>query len=161
MIVPNGAAGLHLLGEAARASGRHTAAATYFRTALRLDRFLWGSREALCELGEEFAEPLAEMGTGSSKCSTPVAASSLAQPAPFSPPPIASFGLASPGLRTPSALFSSCTPGAQSTSEPMRAGVASRAGTECDGAGTGPPRRSHWLLQLLRTLGTAKTHLCK
>lgn len=49
--VPNGAAGLHLLGRVCRATGRDAAAAAWFAKALRLDPLMWGAYEALCALG--------------------------------------------------------------------------------------------------------------
>jgi len=49
--IPNGAAGLALLGHVCRRSDRPTRAARYYRMSLRLDPMLWTSYEALCEMG--------------------------------------------------------------------------------------------------------------
>ena len=49
--IPNGAAGLALLGHVCRRSDRPGRAARYYRMSLRLDPMLWTSYEALCEMG--------------------------------------------------------------------------------------------------------------
>ena len=49
--IPNGAAGLHLLGNICQKSNRKTRAKQYYRMSLKLDPFLWTSYEYLCELG--------------------------------------------------------------------------------------------------------------
>ncbi|CAB9507608.1 cycle protein 27 homolog [Seminavis robusta] len=49
--IPNGAAGLHMLGNICRASNRKNRAKQYYRMSLKLDPFLWSSFEYLCELG--------------------------------------------------------------------------------------------------------------
>jgi len=49
--VPNGAAGLHLLGRIARLTGRDQAAAAWFVKALRADPMLWSAYDQLCALG--------------------------------------------------------------------------------------------------------------
>lgn len=50
--IPNGAAGVHLLADICRVTGRLEAAAAYYKTALALDSFSWSSYESLCSLGE-------------------------------------------------------------------------------------------------------------
>jgi anaphase-promoting complex subunit 3 len=50
--IPNGAAGLALLGKICRKSSRKERAKTYFRMSLQLDPFLFTSFQALAELGE-------------------------------------------------------------------------------------------------------------
>ena len=50
--VPNGAAGLALLGKIYRKSNRKERAINFFKMSLKLDPFLWTSFEALAELGE-------------------------------------------------------------------------------------------------------------
>jgi len=49
--IPNGAAGLYLLGKIARRSNRHTLAIERFRQALKLDPLLWVAFEELCQMG--------------------------------------------------------------------------------------------------------------
>ena len=49
--IPNGAAGLHLLGNICRKSNRKGRAKQYYKMSLKLDPFLWTSYEYLCELG--------------------------------------------------------------------------------------------------------------
>jgi anaphase-promoting complex subunit 3 len=51
--VPNGAAGLHLLGTVCLKSQRREQAARYFAQALELNPYLWSAYEALCQLGIE------------------------------------------------------------------------------------------------------------
>lgn len=51
--VPNGAAGLYLLGKVYQLSNRHTAAITNFRNALHADPMMWCAFEELCLLGAE------------------------------------------------------------------------------------------------------------
>ena len=51
--VPNGAAGIHLLGKIYQLSNRPAAAIEQFQTALRLDPLLWCSFEELCSLSPE------------------------------------------------------------------------------------------------------------
>ena len=51
--IPNGAIGLHLLGNICRKTNRNMRAKEYYRLALSLDPLLWISYEALCELGTE------------------------------------------------------------------------------------------------------------
>jgi len=50
-IIPNGAAGLHLLAHIYQKTNRKEKAVTYFRMSLKLDPILWTSYEALCEMG--------------------------------------------------------------------------------------------------------------
>ena len=54
--IPNGAAGLALLGHVCRRSDRPTRAARYYRMSLKLDPMLWTSYEALCEMGAAHAD---------------------------------------------------------------------------------------------------------
>lgn len=49
--IPNGAAGLYLLGSICRKSNRRKQAETYYRLSLEIDPLLWTSYEALCEMG--------------------------------------------------------------------------------------------------------------
>ena len=49
--IPNGAAGLHLLGNICQKSNRKGRAKQYYKMSLKLDPFLWTSYEYLCELG--------------------------------------------------------------------------------------------------------------
>ena len=51
--VPNGAAGLHLLGMVCKETGRRAAAVKHFANAMSLDPFMWSAREELCALGAE------------------------------------------------------------------------------------------------------------
>lgn len=51
--VPNGAAGMYLLGKIYQLSNRHTAAITNFRVALEMDPMLWCAFEELCALGAD------------------------------------------------------------------------------------------------------------
>ena len=50
--MPNGAAGLALLGRVCRLTGRDSQAAAWFAAALRLDPLAWSAYEGLCALGE-------------------------------------------------------------------------------------------------------------
>ena len=49
--IPNGAAGVHLLGKIYQLSNRPSAAAEKFQAALRIDPLMWCSFEELCSLG--------------------------------------------------------------------------------------------------------------
>ena len=49
--IPNGAAGLYLLGNICRKTSRRERAMAYYRLSLTLDPLMWTSYEALCELG--------------------------------------------------------------------------------------------------------------
>jgi len=49
--VPNGAAGLNLLGNLCRKANRRAQAIEYFELSLKLDPMMWTSFEALCEMG--------------------------------------------------------------------------------------------------------------
>jgi len=49
--IPNGAAGLYLLGTICRRTNRSKRAAEFYRLSLKLDPMLWTSYEALCEMG--------------------------------------------------------------------------------------------------------------
>ncbi|KAL3804396.1 hypothetical protein HJC23_011324 [Cyclotella cryptica] len=49
--IPNGPAGLHLLGNICRKSNRRQRAIEYYRLSLKLDPLMWTSYEAICELG--------------------------------------------------------------------------------------------------------------
>mmetsp|Transcript_46567 Transcript_46567/g.98819 ORF Transcript_46567/g.98819 Transcript_46567/m.98819 type:complete len:882 (-) Transcript_46567:263-2908(-) len=49
--VPNGSAGLHLLGNICRRTNRRQRAIEYYRLSLKMDPLMWTSYEALCELG--------------------------------------------------------------------------------------------------------------
>jgi len=51
--IPNGAAGIYLLGKIYQLTNRHTAAITNFRNALHMDPMLWCAFEELCSLGAE------------------------------------------------------------------------------------------------------------
>ena len=46
--IPNGAAGVHLLGKIYQLSNRPSAAAEKFQAALRIDPLMWCSFEELC-----------------------------------------------------------------------------------------------------------------
>ncbi|KAL7529493.1 hypothetical protein ACHAXR_006563 [Thalassiosira sp. AJA248-18] len=48
--IPNGSAGLFLLGNICRKTNRRQRAIEYYRLSLKLDPFLWTSYEAICEL---------------------------------------------------------------------------------------------------------------
>ena len=50
--IPNGAAGLYLLGRVYRLVGRSHDAREQFMRALRIDPLLWSAYEELCSLGE-------------------------------------------------------------------------------------------------------------
>jgi hypothetical protein len=52
-IIPNAAAGLHLLGQVYKASARRDDAVELFKLALQLDPFMWCSFEELCTLGAD------------------------------------------------------------------------------------------------------------
>lgn len=51
--IPNGSAGLYLLGRICLAENRREHAADYFVAALTLDPFMWSAYEQLCNLGKE------------------------------------------------------------------------------------------------------------
>jgi anaphase-promoting complex subunit 3 len=51
--VPNGAAGLYLLGRINQLSNRHIAAIAYYNSTLQLDPMMWAAFEELCALGGE------------------------------------------------------------------------------------------------------------
>lgn len=53
--IPNGAAGIHLLGQIAQATGRQAEAVRLFQAALTVDPFMWCSFEQLCVLGVDSA----------------------------------------------------------------------------------------------------------
>lgn len=53
--VPQGAAGLFLLGRLCHKAQRPRHAQTYYRLALKLDPTLWGAYEALCRLDPRLA----------------------------------------------------------------------------------------------------------
>lgn len=71
--VPNGAAGLALLGNIYRRSNRKERAIQYFHMSLQLDPFLWTSFEALAELGHP-VEPTHVFGVVPTHHSAPAAA---------------------------------------------------------------------------------------
>ncbi|KDD72960.1 hypothetical protein H632_c2692p1, partial [Helicosporidium sp. ATCC 50920] len=71
-LVPNGAAGFHLLGRIARLSNRAAAAAKHYSRALRLDPCLWASFEELCAMG--FAQEAAEHAENLRRFSDPSSA---------------------------------------------------------------------------------------
>uniref|UniRef100_A0A7S4N5K4 Uncharacterized protein n=1 Tax=Odontella aurita TaxID=265563 RepID=A0A7S4N5K4_9STRA len=54
--VPNGAAGLNLLGTVCRRTNRGRRAVDYYRMSLKLDPMMWSSYEALCEMGAASSE---------------------------------------------------------------------------------------------------------
>jgi anaphase-promoting complex subunit 3 len=91
--VPNGAAGLALLGKICRQTQRKDRAVAYFRMSLALDPFLWTSVAALAELGEEL-DSLQVFGVARAGAPPPLAvfqqhAQTLSQPAmetPGAPP---------------------------------------------------------------------------
>jgi hypothetical protein len=60
--VPNGAAGLQLMGDICRNSNRKERAMHYFRLALELDPIMWTSYEALCEMGDDAINPVQVFG---------------------------------------------------------------------------------------------------
>ena len=49
--VPNGAAGMYLLGNICRRTNRRRRAIEYYRLSLRIDPLMWTSYEAMCEIG--------------------------------------------------------------------------------------------------------------
>jgi tetratricopeptide (TPR) repeat protein len=49
--IPNGSAGLYLLGNICRKTNRRQRAIEYYRLSLKLDPLMWMSYEAICELG--------------------------------------------------------------------------------------------------------------
>ena len=49
--VPNGAAGMYLLGNICRKTNRRRRAIEYYRMSLRIDPLMWTSYEAMCEIG--------------------------------------------------------------------------------------------------------------
>lgn len=51
--IPNGAAGLYLLGKIYQLSNRHPVAIAYYRDALQLDPMMWCALEELCALGAD------------------------------------------------------------------------------------------------------------
>jgi hypothetical protein len=53
--IPNGAAGIHLLGQIAQATGRRADAILLFQAALTVDPYMWCSFEQLCALGVDAA----------------------------------------------------------------------------------------------------------
>ena len=60
--IPNGAAGLALLGKICRKTNRRERAIDYFRMSLQLDPFLFTSFQALAELGAEDLDASAIFG---------------------------------------------------------------------------------------------------
>jgi len=60
--IPNGAAGLYLLGNICRRSNRRRRAMEYFRMSLQLDPLMWVSYEALCEMGAVDIDPTSVFG---------------------------------------------------------------------------------------------------
>lgn len=60
--IPNGAAGLYLLGNICRKSSRKQRAIKYYRMSLELDPLMWTSFEALCELGVVDIDPTSVFG---------------------------------------------------------------------------------------------------
>lgn len=60
--IPNGAAGLYLLGNVCRRSNRRRRAMDYFRMSLQLDPLMWVSYEALCEMGAVDIDPTSVFG---------------------------------------------------------------------------------------------------
>lgn len=54
--VPNGAAGLNILGTVCRKTQRRKRAVEYYRMSLQLDPLMWTSYEALCEMGAAMKE---------------------------------------------------------------------------------------------------------
>mmetsp|Transcript_40977 Transcript_40977/g.98817 ORF Transcript_40977/g.98817 Transcript_40977/m.98817 type:complete len:788 (+) Transcript_40977:134-2497(+) len=60
--IPNGAVGLHLLGNVCRRSNRKRRATDYYKMSLQLDPLLWSSYEALCEIGATDIDPTSVFG---------------------------------------------------------------------------------------------------
>jgi len=60
--IPNGAAGLYLLGNICRRSNRRRRAMEYYRMSLQLDPLMWVSYEALCEMGATDIDPTSVFG---------------------------------------------------------------------------------------------------
>mmetsp|Transcript_17650 Transcript_17650/g.40705 ORF Transcript_17650/g.40705 Transcript_17650/m.40705 type:complete len:944 (-) Transcript_17650:137-2968(-) len=60
--IPNGAAGLNLLGNICRRSNRRRRAMDYYRMSLQLDPLMWVSYEALCEMGAVDIDPTSVFG---------------------------------------------------------------------------------------------------
>eukprot|EP00586_Coscinodiscus_wailesii_P019093 CAMPEP_0172517882 /NCGR_PEP_ID=MMETSP1066-20121228/288648_1 /TAXON_ID=671091 /ORGANISM="Coscinodiscus wailesii, Strain CCMP2513" /LENGTH=766 /DNA_ID=CAMNT_0013300085 /DNA_START=88 /DNA_END=2388 /DNA_ORIENTATION=+ len=85
--IPNGAAGLHLLGVICRKSNRKRQAAEYFRLSLKLDPLMWTSFEYLCEMGfpEKDIDPIATFGVSPSSFLPPSAAAAMTSSSPLPP----------------------------------------------------------------------------
>lgn len=65
--IPNGAAGLYLLGNICRGSNRRRRAMEYYRMSLQLDPLMWVSYEALCEMGDTDIDPTSVFGVQSAE----------------------------------------------------------------------------------------------
>ncbi|KAL1520325.1 hypothetical protein AB1Y20_021915 [Prymnesium parvum] len=86
--VPNGAAGLYLLGMICLKSQQRERAVTYFTRCLALNPFLWSAYEALCQLGAPLPEAV-KPGDSLPNCSEPPPSASTAAsalPAPCATP---------------------------------------------------------------------------
>eukprot|EP00741_Cyanophora_paradoxa_P021255 tig00021348_g20515.t1 len=122
--VPNGAAGLHLLGQICQRASRRTQAIAYYSQALRANPFLWSAYEALCTLGADLDPadffPRADEALISS--AAPAAPVFAAPPAPSTLP--AAAPAAGPALvpgtpaRTPAPMDYEPTPAPQYFSIP-------------------------------------------
>ncbi|CAB9525760.1 cycle protein 27 homolog [Seminavis robusta] len=119
--IPNGAAGLHMLGNICRASNRKNRAKQYYRMSLKLDPFLWSSYEYLCELGgADDLEPSSVFGVHPPQFEAvkPLQDRSILSPSSFTLNSVTpanvrsfqhSFGVGTPSTTPAAALFTSAT----------------------------------------------------
>lgn len=92
--VPNGAAGLQLMGDICRNSNRKERAMHYFRLALKLDPMMWTSYEALCEMGDDTINPTQVFGV----CPAALAPSPRQEEEEATQPNLASRGVLTPSF---------------------------------------------------------------
>lgn len=85
--VPNGAAGLALLGKICRKSNRKDRAIQYFKMSISLDPFLWTSFETLAELGVDYSPSTAFGVEPTSENIAATAAATPLQPVASTPAP--------------------------------------------------------------------------
>lgn len=83
-IIPNGAAGVYLLGMIAKAVGKQTEAVSYLQAALASDPYLWCAFEALCSLGLDVAPQIwASAAVNPAACSPLPGNSATPEASPF------------------------------------------------------------------------------
>ena len=123
MQVPNGAAGLYMLGRIYQLSNRHSAAIAYYNTALQRDPMLWSAYEELCVLG---ADQEAQQYVGAAAAASASASARLfgAGQASTSMPSSSMQSVATPHLAQPAGR----TPATQVSAQPSTAAAATRVG---------------------------------